>query len=310
MNKILICFFLFGPATIAVAQKTAKYDKCIKTADSLYQAKQFTASAVKYNEAFSIKPRTIKSNHVYNAACSWALAGNADSAFYYLIKTAQKFKYSDVEHVTTDSDLRSLYSDKRWAFIVSTIKLNQTKAEQKLNKDLINFLDSIYRQDQAMRSQIDSVEQKYGLKSKERNDLFAKMAKVDSSNLLIAKKLLNKYGWLGNDVVGDRGNETIWLVIQHSDLKTQIKYIPKLRRSVSKGLSHPYYLAYMEDRIAMNQGKEQIYGSQITHDLSTGKYSIYPIRDEVNVDERRKAMGMRRLAEDAKMYGIDYVLPK
>jgi hypothetical protein len=72
----------------------------------------------------------------------------------------------------------------------------------------------------------------------------------------------------------------------------------------------PYCLALTEDRIAMREGKKQIYGSQYTTDMITGKNSLYPIEDEADVDKRRKAMGMIPLAEEAKSMGIDYVSPK
>jgi len=182
--------------------------------------------------------------------------------------------------------------------------------DAKINKPLKALLDSVYNADQGIRAQINSVGEKYGLQSKERNDLFALMAKSDSSNLIIVLKVLENYGWLGTDVVGQNANKAIWLVVQHADLETQKKYLPQLRKSVEKGLSKAYYLALTEDRIAMRERRKQIYGSQSTRDMTTGKYSIYPIEDEAHVDERRKAMGMIPLAEEAKSMGIDYVLPK
>jgi len=311
MKKIISTCWLFCCVVAAgYGQSVNNYDQLIKSADSLYRARQFKASAVKFNDAFNTKPRKVKSNHPYNAACSWALAGNRDSAFYYLNLSAKQFAYSNLEHITSDSDLQPLYKDARWNAIIEQVGKNKIKAKAKLNKPLIALLDSVYKADQDPRSQIDSVEKTYGLKSKERSDLFVSMAKSDSSNLIIVLHILTKYGWLGTDIVGENGNKTIWLVVQHADLQTQIKYLPQLRKSVEKGLSPPYYLALTEDRIALQQGKDQIYGSQYTHDLETGKYSIYPIRDEAHVDERRKAMGMAPLADEAKLYGIDYFLPK
>lgn len=311
MPKILLaCWILCCGVLFGFAQPFSQYDQLINTADSLYKAKQFKASAIKYNIAFATKPHNVKYHHPYNAACSWALAGNADSAFYYLDMSAKKYGYSNPNHIKADSDLRALYADARWVAVIDLVTKNKAKADARLNKPLIALLDSVYETDQGTRLQIDSVERTYGMQSQERRDLFARMAKSDSSNLIIVLKVLKRYGWLGTDVIGEKGNKTIWLVVQHADLKTQKKYLPELKRSVEKGLSVPYYLALTEDRVAMGEGKKQIYGSQYTTDMTTGKNSLYPIADEANVDKRRKAMGMIPLAEEAKSMGVDYVLPK
>jgi hypothetical protein len=68
-------------------------------------------------------------------------------------------------------------------------------------------------------------------------------------------------------------------------------------------------LALLEDRILTNQGKEQIYGSQVrTNDA--GKYEFYPIMDETNVNKRRASVGLQPLEEYAKYFDINYALPK
>ncbi|PJJ80181.1 DUF6624 domain-containing protein [Mucilaginibacter auburnensis] len=201
-------------------------------------------------------------------------------------------------------------------FILTAIGYAQTPPNNNVHSNtnvterLKAVLDSVYNVDQEIRERINSAGEKYGLQSKERNDLFAVMAKSDSSNLIIVLDILRKYGWLGTDKVGEKGNKAIWLVVQHSDLKTQKKYLPFLKKSVEKGLSKPYYLALTLDRIAMGEGKKQIYGSQFTRDMTTGKYVVYPIKDEAHLDERRKAMGMEPMVEYAKSMDAEYTYPR
>ena len=50
-------------------------------------------------------------------------------------------------------------------------------------------------------------------------------------------------------------------------------------------------LALLEDRVALRQGKKQIYGSQIGMDPETGEYFVSPLEDPDNVVERRIKMG-------------------
>jgi hypothetical protein len=64
---------------------------------------------------------------------------------------------------------------------------------------------------------------------------------------------LDKYGWLGADVVGGQGNSTLFLVIQHSDQATQEKYLPMMREAVKNGKAQGSSLALLEDRAALGQ---------------------------------------------------------
>ena len=145
-------------------------------------------------------------------------------------------------------------------------------------------------------------------KCRTRGDSSAFMHFIDSTNLIQIEQLIAQYGWPGKSFVGEEGNKTIFLVIQHSDLATQEKYFPLLQNSVAKNESSAPDLALLQDRILMRQGKKQIYGSQIVRD-STGSWKFYPIEDEKNVNLRRKKIGMQPLEEYAKYFGIEYKLP-
>ena len=171
-------------------------------------------------------------------------------------------------------------------------------------------LDSIHAKDQKYRQMINDVEAKHGYESKEMQDLWKTINKTDSANLIQVSNILEKYGWLGADAVGEQGNATIFLVIQHADLKTQEKYLPMMRQAVKNGKAKGSELALLEDRVAMRQGKKQIYGSQISRDLKTGKYFVAPIEDEANVNKRRASVGLMPLEDYARHFNIEYKLPE
>ena len=114
-------------------------------------------------------------------------------------------------------------------FISSTLfsqHLDQQKnnAHAGLNAVLVSQLDSIHALDQIYRNEINQIGEKYGWQSKEMKAHWKIISSVDSSNLTIVEKILNTFGWLGADVVGQQGNSTLFLVIQHSNQKTQEKY--------------------------------------------------------------------------------------
>lgn len=284
-----------------------QHDLLIKKADSLYKAKDFKNSAFTYSEAFKANGWKSTSNNRYNAACSWALANVADSAFYNLNRIARMMNYKNYGHITTDTDLASLHSDARWNPLLVTIKANKDKAEANLNKPLAQQLDSIYVEDQKYRKQLDAIGKQFGWNSKEIAEHWAKINKKDSLNVIAVSAILDKYGWLGEDVVGGQGGSALFLVIQHSDQQTQEKYLPMMREAVKNKKASGSSLAMLEDRVALKQGKRQIYGSQLmTFD---GEPSFFqPIEDPDNVDKRRAEVGLPPLSEYAGYFQIKWDL--
>jgi hypothetical protein len=102
----------------------------------------------------------------------------------------------------------------------------------------------------------------------------------------------------------------LFLVIQHADLKTQEKYLPMMREAVKKGNARPSALALLEDRVALGQGKRQLYGSQIGLDRESGVYYVLPLEDPENVDKRRAAMELGDLQDYVSNWNIVWDVEK
>ncbi|MDR2065982.1 MAG: hypothetical protein LBP85_09800 [Prevotellaceae bacterium] len=109
-----------------------EYYKFINEADSLYKIKEYKMSAFAYSAAMRANNGKALIHDRYNAACSWALANNPDSAFYHLNILADN-KYSYYSSIVTDSDLFSLHNDKRWKYLLETIKRNKRENSGMLN---------------------------------------------------------------------------------------------------------------------------------------------------------------------------------
>jgi hypothetical protein len=189
---------------------------------------------------------------------------------------------------------------------VSQVKQNKDNGEISYNKPLAALLDSIFEEDQQYRVQSNELEGRYGWGSKEMRDLWKIINKRDSSNLVVVKSILDKTGWLGVDVVGERGNKTLFLVIQHADRITQEKYLPMMKEAVKNGKAQASSLALLEDRVALAQGKKQTYGSQIAQDPVTHLYYVRPLEDPDNVDERRAAVGLGPIADYVDYWQIKW----
>lgn len=294
-----------------IVEDPAKYATLKKEADQLYAAKDYQQSANKFKEAFEAIGGKAYPMDRYNAACSYALAGDIDNSFYHLLRLANsETKYKNYGHITTDPDLNILHQDKRWEELLAIVKTNKEIAEKDLDKPLVAQLEAIHQEDQKYRQQIGEIEKKHGRDSEEMKAHWKLIQEKDSINLIAVKKILDERGWLGRDIVGDQGNTTIFLVIQHADLETQVQYLPMMRAAVKKGNARTGSLALLEDRVALRQGKRQIYGSQISRDQETGEFFVSPLIDPENVDKRRKEVGLPPLADYIKHWDMTWDIGK
>ena len=195
-----------------------------------------------------------------------------------------------------------------WCFGQEDIKSSHGggKHSSTLDEYLVARLDTIHRDDQQYRQQLKEIEQKFGLQSAQMRDHWQIIDKKDSLNLIKVAKILDERGWLGAAIVGNQGNETLFLVIQHADLQTQEKYLPMMRDAVEKGNARGERLALLEDRVAIKNGRKQIYGSQINRDLQTGEYYVLPLIDPDNVDKRRAEVGLGSLQAYIARWGMTW----
>ncbi len=308
LKTLILCTIALLCGTFTFGQNQQQYAAYVEEAWALYQSEDYQASAEKYSMAFDQLGGKAFPDDRYNAACSYALAGVPDSAFYHLFYLAEhpRVKYKDLDHITTDSDLESLYPDERWGALISIVATNKEEYEKDLDKTLVAILDTVYQTDQGYRRQIREVEEEYGRDSEEMQAHWKLISETDSINLIKVRAILDERGWLGPEVVGDQGNSTLFLVIQHADHETQLKYLPMMREAVQAGNARASSLALLEDRVALGQGKQQIYGSQIGRDRESGEYYVLPLAEPEKVNERRAEVGLGPIEDYVSNWGMSW----
>ncbi len=295
--KIRIALILvFHSMFLFSQEKMKQYLALTNIADSLYTIKEYKKSALIYNSAFRTHNGNSTLNHRYKIACAWALANYPDSSFYHLFRAALRGKYHDYQMIISDSSLLSLHSDKRWDSLIAIVNKNFQAVESKINRPVKKTLGSILIEDQKYRVQMEEQRKTFRPKLENFSSLKNKISEVDRLNLDVVCSILDKYGWLGVDEVGEKVNAALFLVIQHSKQSIQEKYLPLMKQAVKEGKANASSLALLEDRVLIGQGKKQIYGSQIGED-SSGKYYILPLEDPDKVDKRRLEVGLNPLAE-------------
>ena len=302
MKRNTLILIILTAHQLLAQEPPEAYTRLADEADSLYLAKQYREAAYTYTSAFEANRWMGYVPEIYGAAKAWAMVGNLDSAFRKLDRVITYASHQDFkayEDFPREAAFQSLHQDQRWAELVQ-------RADEKYHNPLVLQLDTIFQEDQKYRLMLDSVFSKYGGDSPEAKALIQTIHRQDSVNLVKVKNIIDTYGWLGKEAVGQMGNVTLFLVIQHADSATQATYLPMMREAVAAGKAEANHLALLEDRVALKQGRKQIYGSQIGTDEETGKYFVRPLIDPDNVDKRRKEVKLPPLSEYVKQWGIEW----
>ena len=110
-------------------------------------------------------------------------------------------------------------------------------------------------------------------------------------------QIVDELGWPTRTMVGDNGAQAAWLLVQHADhdVAFQRKCLGMMKPLVGQAQVFRGTVAYLTDRVLVNEGKRQVYATQF-HTVG-GLHQPRPMIDPVNVDKRRLAMGLTTLKE-------------
>ncbi len=125
---------------------------------------------------------------------------------------------------------------------------------------------------------------------------------LDERNTTRMKEIVEQIGWPTISKVGKKASGDAWLLVQHADKDIEFqRYCLELMKIEQAGEVALRDIAYLEDRVRINSGQPQLYGTQFR--WTEDNKPIQDIEDRENVDQRRAKMGLRTLAEGmAEMY--------
>jgi hypothetical protein len=124
------------------------------------------------------------------------------------------------------------------------------------------------------------------------------------------KEIVAAHGWPGKTLAGVKGGGAAWTIAQHGGPEFLGQMLPLMYEAVKQRELEEALYATSLDRVLLNQGKKQIYGTQFDTDPATGKCEPKPLEDPEHVDERRIRAGMPPLAEYTKMLCSLYLQPQ
>ena len=121
--------------------------------------------------------------------------------------------------------------------------------------------------------------------------LWAPVTAMDKQLTAKLLKMVPPKGWFLQSVYGRQGAGAAFLIIQHSELEHWRRFVPILEPLVATGEVEGQSYGLMYDRLAINEGRPQRYGTQMT--CVDGRWVIdrENLEDPENAEARRRAMG-------------------
>ncbi|HVV33175.1 MAG TPA: DUF6624 domain-containing protein [Vitreimonas sp.] len=126
----------------------------------------------------------------------------------------------------------------------------------------------------------------------------AEMEAVHLENARVLDDAIAAMGWPGRSKIGDEGAAAAFKILQHAISRPDLQRrgLDLILEAIPRGDANPLDAAYLSDRIAMYEGRPQVFGTQFDWDAN-GQLSPAPIKDPQSVDERRAALGLPPMAD-------------
>ncbi len=112
------------------------------------------------------------------------------------------------------------------------------------------------------------------------------------------EEIFNEVGFVGYDQAGKEGSDNFWVLVQHADHKPEFqkKVLEKMKVQVDRGNATAEYYGYLVDRVQINTGEEQLYGTQFEYN-EFGQAFPKNISDTTGINARRISLGLTPMIE-------------
>jgi len=182
---------------------------------------------------------------------------------------------------------------KCWFQIFILLISGFTSISGQTNLPLSHTIDSMAALDQQSRHLLTRIENGE-TDSVSANDAFHLIQMTDSLNFPVLKRIFEIHGYPGYDKVGKNSSHNFWLLVQHADKYPdfQQQVLDSMFVQVSAGNSYGADYAYLVDRVKVNTGQLQIYGTQMTLNDDSTSYIPKPVEDSDKLDVRRHSVGL------------------
>ncbi len=277
---------------------------------SQYDSSRYYHDLLNNKKAASILEKRLKQNKypskfekaldTYNLSCAYSIL-NSTAKSIELLNKVRQLDSSYYKMIFTDRDFYNISNTSEWYKFTS-----ECRSQNKINMSdsLYYNLTNIAIRDQALYTEINFYEKKYGSKSSKVLKYWLLKDSLNKLNLTLVNRYISMgVNVLSDSVAGKVFSNKCFLVIQHSNYETMEKYLPIIKSLYERKQTEGENYALLFDRVSLHKNKGvQYYGTQVNPETNY----LYPIKDEKTVDIRREELNMISIKEYLLRMNIIY----
>ncbi|WP_336070140.1 DUF6624 domain-containing protein [Mesoflavibacter sp. CH_XMU1404-2] len=166
--------------------------------------------------------------------------------------------------------------------------------QKKFDKDLADKLEQMVALDQLVASNAFPPKSYSHLTQHQWEQFKDSIYKLNERQL---QEIFKSKGFVGYDLAGKKGAENFWLLVQHSDHEPEFQkeVLKKMKLAIDKNNANPNSYAFLVDRVNINTGKQQIYGTQVEYNTKIAQAYPLNLADSINVNKRRREIELEPL---------------
>ena len=209
------------------------------------------------------------------------------------------------EIIKANYKLNSLRSTDMWLTIEQKLDSAYLSNYPNITNPALSIeLWNIYIADQLYRSYSEYAEPIPPSGTKEYYTFQESQNKLRETRTKRVIQIIKNMGWPIYSQVGSISGDAVFYVLQHDRTKHMEKYIPLLKVAAMKGEASKENYAMMFDRIQLNNGNKQSYGTQLT--FLGSKMVFFPVDDPENINKRRAEMDLEPIETYAERIRVEY----
>jgi hypothetical protein len=139
----------------------------------------------------------------------------------------------------------------------------------------------------------------HGYDSKQMLENEQLIGQADEENRIAAKAIFEKYGYPSFKLVGKEKSHEYWIIVLNcdTDVDFQLAVLKIMDSLILKEDADANDYAYLSDRVRINLGMKQVYGTQLHFNESRQSYEPYELNMPEEVDKRRAELQLGTLAD-------------
>jgi hypothetical protein len=156
-----------------------------------------------------------------------------------------------------------------------------------INESLRQELLAMREEDLRVRGELDAAGELGG-------PYVPRMEAVHLRNAARLRGLIDVHGWPAEDIAGEDGAKAAWFIVQHAigEPEFQRLALGLLQECAAAGRTPAWHAAYLEDRIAMQEGRPQRFGTQMMDSPEDGRIRPWQLADPERINELRESVGL------------------